>query len=172
MRAPNPLAPAPPLPQRTDAMQATAADVLRGLARHFYQHRAGLIAEYALPNGRRADAMVLLADGQLAIVEIKVGRADLLGDRKWPDYLAHCDLFYWAVPPGFDVALFDDAALMPERAGLIVADRYEASVLRAPICTPLSPPRRRAELGRIARAGLTRLMIAADPDLPGVHAAG
>ena len=60
------------------------------------------MAEVPLDGGRRADLMALDARGQIVIVEIKVSRADLLGDGKWTDYLGHCDRFFWAVPAGFD----------------------------------------------------------------------
>jgi hypothetical protein len=43
--------------------------------------------------------VALCPRGLLTIVEIKVSRADLLGDHKWPDYLDYCDRFFWAVPP-------------------------------------------------------------------------
>ena len=86
--------------------------------------------EVPLDGGRRADLMALDARGNIVIVEIKVSRADLLGDGKWTDYLAHCDRFFWAVPEGFDLPLFDGEAFLPERAGLIVADRYDAAIVR------------------------------------------
>ena len=56
-----------------------------------------------LGRGRSADAvaMNLWPSRGLEIhgFEIKVSRADLLGDGKWPDYLEHCDRFYWGLPP-------------------------------------------------------------------------
>lgn len=33
-------------------------------------------------------------------VEIKVSRADFLGDKKWPEYLPYCEKFYFACPAG------------------------------------------------------------------------
>ena len=66
----------------------------------------------------------------MTIVEIKVSKADLLGDGKWPEYLDYCDRYFWAVPQGFDLSLMERPALMPERTGLIVADRYDAAILR------------------------------------------
>ena len=51
-----------------------------------------------MPNGRRADLMAIGPKGELTIVEIKVSKADLLGDQKWTDYLEYCDRFFWAVP--------------------------------------------------------------------------
>ena len=72
-----------------------AADVARGVSRLFYRQTLIGQTEVTLGNGRRADIMAIDAKGQIVIVEIKVSRADLLGDRKWPDYLDYCDRFFW-----------------------------------------------------------------------------
>jgi hypothetical protein len=94
----------------------------------------------------------------VTIVEVKVSRADLLGDAKWTDYLDYCDRFFWAIPAGFDAALLDRPELLPERAGLIVADRYDAAIIREPVSMPLAPARRRAETLRFARRAARRLI--------------
>ena len=114
--------------------------------------------EVALGNGRRADLMGLCGRGLVTIVEIKVSRADLLGDGKWTDYLDYCDRFFWAIPSGFDAALLDRPELLPNRAGLIVADRYDAAVVRPAITVALAPARRRAETLRFARRAARRLI--------------
>lgn len=135
-----------------------AADVARGVARLFHRHDLMSVMEVPLGNGRRADLMALCPRGEVTIVEIKVSRADLLGDTKWPDYLDYCDRFYWAVPQGFDRALFDRPALRPTTTGLIVADRYDAAIVREPQPAPLAPARRRAETLRFARRAAHRLL--------------
>src|SRR3546814_1250359 len=61
---------------------------------------------------------------------IKVARADLLGDAKWTEYLDHCDRFFWALPAGFDASPLDGDAFLPARTGLIIADRYDAAIVR------------------------------------------
>jgi hypothetical protein len=80
-----------------------AADVARGVSRLFMRHDLMAIAEVPLGNGRRVDLFALSPKGIITIVEIKVSKADLLGDAKWPDYLDYCDRYFWAVPQGFDV---------------------------------------------------------------------
>ena len=75
----------------------TAADVARGVCRLFAQQGLVAIPEVTLPNGRRTDLTAIDARGQITIVEIKVSRADLIGDGKWPDYCDWCDRFYWAL---------------------------------------------------------------------------
>jgi hypothetical protein len=142
-----------------------AADVARGVARLLFRADAMSLCEVPLGNGRRADLMAIDARGCVVIVEIKVSRADLLGDAKWPDYLDYCDRFYWAVPTGFDCAPFARDQLRPEIAGLIVADRYDAVIVREAAVRSLAAPRRKAETLRFARRAARRTMAALDPGL-------
>ena len=94
----------------------------------------------------------------MTIVEIKVSKADLLGDGKWTDYLDYCDRYFWAVPQGFDLRLLDRTILQPERTGLIVADRYDAVIVREATSMPLSPARRKVETLRLARRAARRVL--------------
>ena len=122
------------------------------------------ICEVPLPNGRRADMMAIDGKGALTIVEIKVAKADLLGDSKWTDYLEYCDRFFWAVPP--DLApICNGERFMPNEAGLIVADRYDAVLMREALHRPLAPARRKAELLRFARRAARRLSAQIDPSM-------
>ena len=108
--------------------------------------------------------MAIDSAGRLTIVEIKCSRADLLGDMKWPDYFDYCDRYFWAVPSGFDTSLLDSEALWPARTGLIVADQYDAELVRAAPFEPLAAARRKAETLRFARRAARRLSALADPD--------
>ncbi|HJQ18419.1 MAG TPA: MmcB family DNA repair protein [Allosphingosinicella sp.] len=145
-----------------------AQDVARGVTRLFFRQDLFAICEVPLPNGRRADMMALDARGQLTIVEIKVSRADLLGDQKWPDYLDFCDRFFWAVPAGFALEPFEEECRAPALCGLIVADRYDAAVVREAAVRPLPSARRRAETLRFARRAARRLAGDLDPGLAGL----
>lgn len=144
--------------------QPVAAEVARGVTRLFCRQDLFAICEVSLPNGRRADMMAIDARGQLTIVEIKVSRADLLGDGKWTDYLEYCDRFFWAVPPSLAEHLEKDRFL-PGEAGLLIADRYDAAVARDAAHRPLAPARRKAELLRFARRAARRLSAQIDPTL-------
>ncbi len=135
-----------------------AADVARGVSRMFLRHDLLSIAEVPLGNGRRVDLFALCSKGLVTIVEIKVSKADLLGDGKWTDYLDYCDRYFWAVPQGFDLRLLDRTILQPERTGLIVADRYDAAIVREAMSVPLSPVRRKVETLRLARRAARRLL--------------
>ncbi len=141
-----------------------AADVVRGVARLLFRHDLTAVAEVPLSNGRRVDLFAISARGEIVIVEIKCARADLLGDGKWPEYLDYCDRFFWAVPQGFDLSLFDRETLLPERTGLIVADRYDAAIIREAALTPLAAPRRKVETLRFARRAARRLLAGLVPE--------
>ena len=145
-----------------------ARDVARGVTRLFFRSELFALCEVPLPNGRRADMLAIGPHGELVIVEIKVSRADLLGDQKWCDYLDYCDLFYWAVPAGFALEPFDGDGLGPDCAGLIVADRYDAEVIRPAPHRPLAAARRKAETLRFARRAARRLAGDLDPGLAGL----
>ena len=144
-----------------------AQDVARGVTRLFFHQDVFALCEVPLPNGRRADMVAIGPSGLIAIVEIKVSRADLLGDGKWQDYLDYCDRFFWAVPAGFDLSPFEEASFLPGTCGLIVADRYEAAVIREAPLRKLAPARRKAETLRFARRAARRLAGDLDPALAG-----
>jgi hypothetical protein len=141
-----------------------AADVVRGVSRMFMRHDLLSIAEVPLGNGRRVDLFALSPNGLITVVEIKVSKADLLGDSKWTDYLDYCDRFFWAVPQGFDLNLLNRTAMQPERTGLIVADRYDAAIIREPVSAPLSPARRKVETLRFARRAARRLLTSIESE--------
>ncbi|HEU0309610.1 MAG TPA: MmcB family DNA repair protein [Sphingomicrobium sp.] len=141
-----------------------AAEVARGVTRLLCRQDLFTMCEVPLPNGRRADLMAIGPRGELTIVEIKVSRADLLGDQKWTDYLDYCDRFFWAVPQSL-AALLNEERFLPEHAGLLVADRYDAAVMRESSSRPLAPARRKAETLRFARRAARRLSALIDPSL-------
>jgi hypothetical protein len=147
---------------------AVARDVARGVTRLFYRQDRFALCEVPLPNGRRADMMAICAKGTLTIVEIKVSRADLLGDHKWRDYLDYCDRYFWAVPAGFSLEPFDSELLGADVAGLIVADRHDAAVVREAPPRSLAAARRKAETLRFARRAARRLLGDLDPRLEGL----
>lgn len=148
-----------------EAELKAAHAVARGIGRLFARNDIWCLPEMPLRSGRRADLMGLDAKGHLVIVEIKVARADLLGDAKWTDYLDHCDRFYWGLSPQLDRACMEEAVFLPERCGLIVADGYDAEILRPAATVPLAPARRKAEVERLARAALRRHGALLDPKL-------
>jgi len=141
-----------------------AAEVARGVTRLFCRQDLFAVCEMPLPNGRRADLMAIDRSGGLTIVEIKVAKADLIGDGKWRDYLDYCDRFFWAVPPVL-ARILDEERYLPTEAGLIVADRYDAAIVREAVHRPLAAARRKAELLHFARRAARRLAAQVDPSL-------
>ena len=139
--------------------------VARGIARLFARNDIWCCAEMPLRNNRRADLMGIDAKGHIVIVEIKVARADLLGDAKWPEYLDYCDRFYWGLPPGLDRTPLEGEAFLPQRCGVIVADGYDGEIIRPAPTIALAPARRKVEVERLARAALRRLVTGGDPQL-------
>lgn len=155
-----------PLPSPADGPSAEALcalSVARGIGRLFARNDIWCMPEMPLRNGRRADLMGIDAKGRVIIVEIKVRRADLLGDTKWPDYLDHCDRFYWGLSPDLDRACLELADFRPDCCGVIVADGYDAEIVRPAPSLPLAAVRRKVEVERLARAALRRQLVATDP---------
>lgn len=135
----------------------TAAGVQRGLCRLLKAHGFAVLTEFTLATGRRADVVALKADGTIWIVEIKSSPEDFYVDAKWPEYRDYCDALYFAVPPSMD------AKILPEDAGLIVADQYGAEILREAPTHPLMAARRKAVTISFARVGAQRLHGLWDP---------
>ncbi len=150
-------------PEADDPNERQAQAVGRGISRLFARNDIWCLSEMPLRNGRRTDLMGIDPKGQIVIVEIKVSRADLLGDSKWTDYLEFCDRFFWGLPPELDRACLETADFLPERCGIIVADGYDAEILRPAPLSPLAAARRKVEVERLARTALRRQLVAQDP---------
>jgi hypothetical protein len=130
----------------------TTGAVTRGAGRLFAALGFAPLLEVCLPNGRRADIMALGPRGQIAIVEVKSGLEDFRADRKWGDYLAFCDAFYFAVAPEFPMAV------LPAEPGLIVADAFDGAVVREAPASPLAGARRKALTLAFARLAAMRTL--------------
>jgi len=149
--------------QIPDGAERRALAVARGIGRLFARNDIWCLPEMPLRCGRRADLMGVDPQGAIVIVEIKVSRADLLGDAKWPDYLDYCDRFFWGLPPELDRSPLEGASFLPERCGVIVADGYDAEIIRPAPRLQLAAARRKVEVERLARAALRRLVTGGDP---------
>ena len=155
--------------QSLDSNPTTAAEVARGINRLFARNSIWCLTEMPLRNNRRADLMGIDAKGQIIIVEIKVARGDLLGDHKWPDYLDFCDRFYWGLPPSLDRSPLETEAFRPEDCGVIVADSYDAEIIRPAPLAPLAAARRKVEVERLARAAMRRMAGLIDTEIAGLE---
>ena len=88
--------------------------VRRGVVRHFAEAGVTFVAELPLSSGRRADLVGMDRRGRITIIEIKSSVEDFRTDGKWPEYLQHCDAFFFATHGGVPEAIF------PQTQGLIV----------------------------------------------------
>lgn len=127
------------------------AALARGVTQLLINHGLASILEVPLANGRRADVMALTQRGEIWIVETKSCLADYACDAKWPDYLEYCDRFFFGVTESFP------HALIPEDAGLIVADGFDGAILRESPLRPLAGARRKAVTLQFARLAAQRL---------------
>ena len=127
-------------------------EVTRGAARLLVGLGFAPLAEVGLPNGRRADLMALGPKGEIAIVEVKSSLEDFRVDRKWGEYAPFCEQFYFAVSPSFP------RQILPEDAGLIVADGFGGAILTDSPTAPLAPARRKALILAFARLAAMRAL--------------
>ena len=130
---------------------------LRGAVRLLEAMGHGTLTEFPLKSGRRADILSLGEKGEIWIVEVKSGVPDFRADHKWQDYLEWCDRFFFAVGPTFPTEM------LPSDAGLLIADEYDAVLVREPETTPLLGSRRKALTLRFALLAARRLSGREDP---------
>jgi hypothetical protein len=129
----------------------------RGVCRALRAMDFVTVEELVPTPGLRVDVMALGPKGEIWVVECKSGRADFAADRKWQGYLEWCDRFFWAVDAEFPVSL------LPEGTGLILADPYDAEILRMGPETSLAPARRKVMVQKFARHAALRLQALRDP---------
>lgn len=129
----------------------------RGVCRHLLHHGFVTVEELVPTSGLRLDVMGLGPKGELWIVECKSSRVDFISDRKWQNYLEWGDRFFWAVDSDFPVEL------LPEGTGLILADAYDAEIVRMGPETLLAGARRKVILQKFARHAAMRLQGYRDP---------
>lgn len=136
-----------------------AGRITRGVSRLLTQMGYAPLAEFKLTSRRRVDVAGLDAGGRFVVVEVKSSVADFRADRKWPEYLAYADFFYFAVDTEFP------RDILPDDVGLIVADAFEAAIVRPAAEQPVNATRRRHQTQRFARTAAGRLASMLDPSL-------
>jgi hypothetical protein len=135
--------------------------VARGVGRYLRARGFAVVSELPLATGRRADIVGLGPGGDIWIVEIKSSVEDFRVDQKWPDYRLSCDRLYFATHAEVPADIF------PEDAGLILADRFGAELLRDAPEHRLAGATRKAMLVRFAQAAALRLHGLIDPGAGG-----
>lgn len=131
----------------------------RGVCRHLLGYDFACLEEFVPERGKRVDIMALGPKSEIWVIECKSSRADFVCDAKWQGYLDWCDRYFWAVDEAFPTDL------LPDDTGLIIADGYDAQIIRMGPETKLPAARRTALTRRFARAAALRLQGARDPGL-------
>jgi hypothetical protein len=130
----------------------------RGVSRHLVSLGFSCVEEFTPERGKRVDVIAVGKKGEIWVIECKSSRADFQSDSKWDGYLEWCDRFFWAVDSDFPTEL------LPDDTGLIIADSYDAEVIRMAPEDKLSPARRKALTLNFARHAARRLHAMRDPD--------
>jgi hypothetical protein len=155
----------------TQSPDANSADLLppmpgqriaRGVCRALRQFDFVCVEELVPTPGLRVDVMALGPKGEVWIIECKSSRADFVTDQKWQGYLPWCDRFFWAVGGDFPVQI------LPEGTGLMLADPYDAEIIRMGPETPLAAARRKVMVQKFARHAASRLQAFRDPGVAGL----
>jgi hypothetical protein len=147
------------MPRSDDPLPAPGQLLARGVCRHLVGHDFMPLVEFVPAPGLRVDVMALGPRGEIWVVECKSGRADFAADRKWQGYLDWCDRFFWAVDADFPTDI------LPEGTGLILADGFDAEILRMGPEARLAPARRQALMRGFARTAARTLAALRDPGL-------
>ncbi len=129
----------------------------RGVCRHLVSHNFVTVEELIPTSGLRVDVMALGPKGEVWIIECKSSRTDFQSDSKWQGYLEWCDRYFWAVDEAFPTDL------LPDETGLLIADAYDAEILRMGPETKLAPARRKVMIQKFARHAAARWHAARDP---------
>lgn len=129
----------------------------RGVARHLRSHGFVTVEEFVPARGLRVDVMALGPKGELWVVECKSSRADFQSDSKWQGYLEWCDRYFWAVDLEFPTDL------LPEETGLVIADPYDAEIIRMAPEDKLPSARRKVLIQKFATHAARRLQMLRDP---------
>lgn len=126
----------------------------RGVCRHLRHHDFCSLEEFTPEPGLRVDVFAVGPRGEIWIVECKSSRLDFISDSKWEGYLPYCDRFFWAVDTNFPVEL------LPGLTGLIIADPYDAEIVRYGEEAKLPAARRKKLSLKFGRTAAQRLWSA------------
>ena len=133
--------------------------IARGVMRHFDQIGLSSLSEFSPIKGLRVDIITLGMLNEIWIIECKSGQSDFKSDRKWHNYLDWCDRYFWAVDANFPIDI------LPINTGIIIADAYDASILREAPLNKLSPARQKKVIKSIAKSACNRLLTHIDPKI-------
>ena len=131
----------------------------RGVCRHLSTHGMVTVEELVPTSGLRVDVMALSPKDEVWVIECKSSRTDFQTDNKWQGYLEWCDRYFWAVDSDFPVDL------LPPETGLIIADPYDAEIIRPAPLDKIAAARRKVMIRKFAFHAARRLRDFRDPRL-------
>ncbi len=131
----------------------------RGVSRHLRSLGFAPLEEFVPVRGKRVDVMALGPKGEIWVIECKSSRADFQSDSKWEGYLEWFDRYFRAVDTEFPTDL------LPAETGLIIADAYDAEIVRMAPEDKLAPARRKKVIQKFAMDSARRLQRYRDPRL-------
>ena len=143
--------------EATLALLQPGQRLARGVSRYLRSMGFASVEEFVPARGLRVDVMALGPKGELWVIECKSSRADFQSDCKWQGYLEWGDRYFWAVDDQFPTEL------LPQDTGLIIADAFDAEILRMAPQTKLAGARRSAVTRKFATQAARRLQALRDP---------
>jgi len=135
------------------------ADITRGTVRHLKNLGYSLITEFKLQSKRRVDLIGLDNGSRFIIIEVKSSVNDFKSDKKWHEYIPFADEMYFAVANGFPLNI------LPNECGIIIADAYNAAIVKPSQITKITINRRRAQILQFAHTAAKRLQKIKDPNI-------
>ena len=137
--------------QADGRVSEAALVITRGVCRHLTERGYEPLTEFQLKGGRRVDVAALNDKGRFIVIEVKSSVPDFRADNKWPEYLPHGDAFSFAVNEDFPLEL------LPDDCGILVADAFDAALIREAPDAGMNGARRKHQTLRFARAAAARL---------------
>ena len=129
-----------------------AERIFAAAMRHYTELGQACLSEFTLKTNRRPDIICLAKDGQITIIEVKSSIQDFRSDKKWQDYLAWADQFFFAVDDSFPTDILPDES----QCGIIITDGFDCHQLRDAPHQKLPAARRNALIKLLARTAMLR----------------
>ena len=130
-----------------------ASKIFAAVSAYFMQRGYACLPEFTLKTNRRADITCLGRDNDIIIIEVKSSVTDFKTDKKWQDYIAWADAFYFAVDESFPLEILPDE----ETCGILITDGFDCHMIRKAPIKKLAGMRRTHLVRRLARAAMMRL---------------
>ena len=133
--------------------------IARGVCRHLKQYNFSCLEEFVPIKGSRVDIIAIGPRGEIWIIECKSSLADYNQAQKWEKYFPFCDRYFWDVHQNFPTNI------LPAKDCLMIADQYDAEIVRYGQEYKISPQKRKVITTKVARNASDRLRLLLDPSV-------